>query len=968
MRERVGREAFLVVSVAFCVAIGFLCQGAVTVSVLSAEKEVAPGEFVTHVFSIINDEALPEVYELEFDPPDGWGILGALSSMDLDPGEEGTLFVTVTVPPGTLAGAYPITLHVRSTSTPSEERSASASTRVKPINAVEILLPASQSVVPGETLSYEVGLVNRGNAQDTFVFVASSAQQFPINLSSELVVLTPQERVTITVALQVPTDARPGRDVLTVTATSTLYHGVSDEETLFTTILPPPPQAVGGSLMEEMPVRLRLSIGQDVFTEDFTSSFTFSVSGGVLDGYFSSSLRLSPIFGPDPLEVGSFSVLYRRTPATYTIGDTSKRLTDLLSLSCRGGKVEIDAETYRFAFLGGGRDDELRAGGRLALGPTEANLGIAYLGRRGEASEQAVWSLSAACVPFEDWSMRVEGALGIEDEKTSQAFFAATKIDSPTYFLNVEVFSVGTYFPGSRRDQAGIALSQRLRHADFSFGASLSHDWDNVIGDPLAITTITDDLGVNLSTTPLEDGPTLTSTVEFTWERNTNLTITDEIDRLLSIAMNQTHGVFPYSFSAKVNDQIDHVTATAFRTLTFSEGVGLSIDDVDLFLRLTHEKRTDLTTGEMLSGGTDLSLRFSSSGSLHSATITFGNDEDDFDLSLSVRVEVLDNLDLQLTGKFGWDRADATDATFRWGTTFKWNFDLPIPFLVTKGRITGRVFVDEDGNGTFSGVDRGLDGVIVETGRTKVSTAADGTFRFPPFAPGEYLLDLSHLPLGAELPSPAHIVLHAGQTAQANLALIPVLIVSGTLFNDANKDGTFDSSEGGFSQVRIILTDPRGESNEAYTDLHGEFTFANVLPGSYTVTIDPATLPERFTFTTPETIAIEVTSENLRSILIGGYIKPKQVVITFQPPTADFIYTPENPRIGELVLFDGSDSFDFDGEVISYEWDFDGDGKTDATGVTAHTSFATAGSHAVTLTIADDTGNTDAITYTIDVK
>jgi hypothetical protein len=968
MRKRVGREAVLVVSVALFVAIGFFCQGAVTVSVLSVEKDVAPGEFVTHVFSIINNEALPEVYELEFDPPAGWGILGALSSIDLDPGEEGTLFITVTVPPGTLAGTYPLTLHVRSMSTPSEEGSASATTRVEPVNAVEILLPASQSVVPGETLSYEIGLVNRGNAQDTFEFIVSSAQQFPISLSSELVLLTPQERVTITVTFRVPMDARPGRDVLTVTATSTLYHGVSDEETLFTTILPPPPQAVGGSLMEELPVRLRLSIGQNVFTEAFTSSLTFSVSGGVLDGYFSSSLRLSPIFGPDPLEIGSFSILYRRTPATYTIGDTSKTFTDLLSLSCRGGKVEIDAETYQFAFLGGGRGDELRAGGRFVLGPTEANLGIAYLGRRSDVSEQAAWSLSAACVPLEDWSMRIEGALGLEDEKTSRAFFAATRIDTSTYFLNIEVFSVGTYFPGSRHDQAGIAFSQRLRHADFSFGASLSHDWDNVIGDPLAVTTITDDLGVNLSATPLEDGPTLTSTVEFTWKRNTDLTITDEIDRLLSVAMRQTYGVFPYSFSAKVNDQIDHVTTTAFRTLTFSEGVGLSIDDVDLFLTLTHEKRTDLMTGEMLFGGTDLSLRFSSRGSLHSATITLRNDEDDFDLSLSVNVEILDNLDLQLTGKFGWDRADATDTTFRWGTTFKWNFDLPIPFLVTKGRITGRVFVDEDGDGTFSEVDRGLGGVIVETGKIKVSTDADGTFRFPPFAPGEYSLDLSNLPLGAELTSPAHITLHAGQTARANLALVPVLIVSGTLFNDANKDGAFDNSEGGFSQVQIILTDPSGESSGAYTNLHGEFTFANVLPGSYTVSVDPTTLPERFTFTTPETIEIEVRSENLPSILIGGYIKPKQVVITFQPPTADFIYTPENPRVGELVLFDGSDSFDFDGEIISYEWDFDGDGKTDATGVTAHTSFAAVGPHDVTLTITDDTGNTDAITYTIDVK
>lgn len=968
MRGRRHRWKGTLLTTVLLIASGFLCQGAIEVSVLSSAKEVGPGEFVTHVFSVLNTGSAPDVLQLEFDAPANWGLLGAPSTLSLDPGEEETLFITVTVPPGMTAGSYTLTLLATSINDPTQQGSASATTRVTPINAVEILLPESQGIIPGTTISYQVTLVNRGNAQDTFEFAASSAQRFSVKLSKELINLAPQERETVTVTLQVPADATPGRDVLTFTATSTLYPGVSDEKTLFTTILPPPPQLVGGSLMEELPTRLRFSTGQDIFTGNVTSDLTFSVSGGVLDGYFSAYLRLSPIFGPDPLEVGSFSILYRRTPTTYTIGNTSKKLTDLLSLSCQGGKVEIDTESYRFAFLGGGGNDETRAGGRLVLGPTEANLGITYLGGKSEVEERSVWSLTAACVPLEDWSMRMEGALGIENGKTSRAFFFATKIDTPTYFLNGEAFSVGSFFPGSRRDQAGITISQRLRHADFSFGASLRHDWDNVIGDPLIPTTITDGLGINLFAIPLEDGPTITSTVEFSWTRNTDLMITDEIGRLLSVAMTQTYGDFPYTFSAKLNDQIDHITATAFRTITCSEGVGFSLDDADLFLKLTHEKRIDLTTGEFLSGGTDLSLRFRSSGSLHSATITLGNGEDDFDLSLSVLVKLLDNLNLTLNGTLGWDRADATSATFRFGAIFDWIFDLPVPFLVTKGRITGRVFVDEDGNGVFSDTDRGLSGVVVTTGQSKVSTGEDGTFRFPPFAPGEYSLNLSHLPLGAVLPAPATVALQAGQTARVDLALTPVLIVSGTLFNDDDKDGILDSGEGGFAQVRIILTDPLGRTNEAYTDLHGGFTFTNVLPGTYTVTVDPATLPERFTFTTPETVTIAVTSESSPSVHLGGYIKPKQVVITFQPPTADFIYTPENPKPGELILFDGSDSFDFDGEVVSYEWDFDGDGKTDATGITAHTSFATAGSYDVTLTITDDTGNTDAITYTIDVK
>ncbi|HDL85356.1 MAG TPA: PKD domain-containing protein, partial [Candidatus Acetothermia bacterium] len=77
---------------------------------------------------------------------------------------------------------------------------------------------------------------------------------------------------------------------------------------------------------------------------------------------------------------------------------------------------------------------------------------------------------------------------------------------------------------------------------------------------------------------------------------------------------------------------------------------------------------------------------------------------------------------------------------------------------------------------------------------------------------------------------------------------------------------------------------------------------------------------------------------------------------------------PEPPKVGETVTFDGSDSFDFDGQVVAYAWDFINDGKTDATGVTAKTSFAAAGSYDVTLTITDNDGNTDSITYTVDVK
>ncbi len=941
---------------------------AVKVSVLSSAKKVAPGEFATHVFSVTNDSASADTFNLSFSVPPGWGILGAPTTLSLDPGEEGTLFVTVTVPPGATAGEYSVALKATSQNDPTQSATGSASMTVTPVNELDVIMPDPQSVPPGKTVTYDVIVINRGNAQDTMDVEANSANGYPVSVSESTLNLAPQERATVTVTINVPTDARSGRDLLSFSVSSTLYAGVKKAETLFTTILPPPPQAVGGTLMQELPARLRLSFGQDVFTGDFNSNLTFSVSGGVLGGYFSSYLRFSSIFGNDPLDLGSFYISYRLNPSTYKIGDVSQKITDLLSVSGRGGSLLVDADYYRLALVAGGSGDETRAGGGLAVGPSVARLGIAHMERRSAASQQMVWSLTASAQPLDDWTMRMEGALGLKDSLSSRAFFFDTKIDTTPYYLSGQVFSVGSYFPGSRRDSAGLSLSQRLRQNNFSLSASISHHWDNLSQDPSVSTSIEDELGLNISASPLKDGPTINSTVEFTWTRDPDLTTENDVRRMMSVELGNSSGSFPYSFSGKLNDQIDRITDTSYRTLTFSEGIGLSVKDIDLFLKLTHTRNLDLNTGDVLSGGTTVNLRFRADSSLHSASISLGNDKDDFDISATISTELLDNLDLDLGARIGWDRADATPATFSWTMTFSWQFDLPLPFLVTKGRIVGHVFIDANGDGKMDEGDTPVGGAVVSTERSDVSTDADGLFRFPPLAPGAYTLDLSHLPLSARLAAKPTVTLDAGKTVKVDIPLTPVTIISGVLFNDEDKNGLKGDDEGGFAQVRMLLTDKSGNTLDTYTDVQGRFAFTDVLPGKYVVSVDPSSLPDRFVFTTDETVTIDVRAKTPPAVQLGGFIKPKEVVITFQPPTADFTFIPEHPKAGETITFDGSDSFDFDGKVVAYAWDFNNDGKADAKGVTAQTSFPVAGSYDVTLTITDNDGNTDAITYTVDVK
>ncbi len=941
----------------------------VEVSILSTSKEGSPGSFVTHVFGITNDSLNPETYSLEFTAPAGWGILGAPTSIALQPGEEGTLFVTATIPPGAVAGEYDLELAVSSQSDPLDRATASGIVIVTPMNEIELLAPIGAGIAPGDFITYEFVLVNRGNVQDSFALAATSSRGLTVTLSHTVADLAPQERLTFTVQLEAAIGVDPGRDVLTVIAESTFFDGVDADVIVFTSVLPPASDAVRGSVMEELPTRVRLSIDKNVLTGTFDSQLTLSTSGQILGGYFSSFLSLLDPFGPSEAEINSFSMLYRRQPTTFSIGNVSQRLTDLIRLSCTGGSLKVDAEYYDMSVIGGGSNDQTRFAGYLALGPDVANAGIGYMGIRDPVSiSQSMWTATAHAEPLEDWTLALEGSLGLDGQLTSRALFFNTTINSSGYFFSGSAFSVGTHFPGQRADSAGIEVSQRLRLSALSLSASLSHKWDNVIRDPLEPTRIQDDLGFNLTATPLEDGPTLASTINFSWDRYADLSQKSDLTTLLSVRMTETGGAFPYSLSGKVLERIDHVLGLHVRTTTYSEGVGLAVDEFYLFFQLTQGQSIDVVTDTQLSSSSDVSIRFRPETALHEASITFRNSRDDFDLYSSFSIHFTDDLDIVFDGSISWDRHDATEISFGWGITFNANMAIPLPFMVTKGRIEGRAFIDRDGDGHYGLNDEPASSIVIGTGQSEVSTNADGYFRFPPFYPGTYTISPDQLPLHAAADAPIPVTVIEGETIWVDIPLLPVTVISGDVFEDIDKDGVRDSDEGGFAQVRVILqSDVDGSISDAYTNLSGAFTTAGILPGTYSVSVDPNSLPNRFEFTTAEEATIVIGVQAPLPVSFGGFIREREVIITFQPPTADFLFEPEEPLAGMPISFDGNYSFDFDGIIVSHAWDFDGDGIIDSTDLIVQYTFQQPGTFDVALTVVDDTGNEDTIIYPVTV-
>jgi len=80
------------------------------------------------------------------------------------------------------------------------------------------------------------------------------------------------------------------------------------------------------------------------------------------------------------------------------------------------------------------------------------------------------------------------------------------------------------------------------------------------------------------------------------------------------------------------------------------------------------------------------------------------------------------------------------------------------------------------------------------------------------------------------------------------------------------------------------------------------------------------------------------------------------------PPVAD-ANGPYSGDVGEIITFDGSGSYDPDGTIVSWHWDF-GDTNTGSGETTTH-AYSSAGNYTVTLTVTDNDGGTGIDTASV---
>lgn len=923
----------------------------VTVGVLSPGRTASPGDVVVHAFEIHNAGEAPGEVALRVVVPEGWQHLGLPPTLSLAPGEEEAVFLTLIVPRDAAAGVHVVRLVA---AWPAGEAAAEGTVRVLAEAGAEIHPPRAGEGQPGGSVTYELALVNRGNVLDRFSVDASSAHGWPVRVEPREMNLRPGEEGTVRLVLSVPTGAEPGRDLLTLAVRSN--EGAEARAAWFTTVLPPGPEAIVGTVLSELEMRLGGRLGYDPISGRRLSLLTLSGGGEVLGGEVSLILSLSGPWGPAPYTPSRFSLGYDQGWAWAEVGEVGLDLSSLLlSLGAYGMSAGVTAASGCAALVTGWRGEEGRFGARGVWHGVGGELGVAVRETRGvdQVRAGALWVTGSV---LDGLAVHGETGLALVDPYLDVALLVGlTAVAGATLDLQADLYAVGPRFPSPRSDRAGISLSGQLKVDPVGIAFTTRWERDNVLDLALVPTMVYSDLTAAAGWSPPGRPVALFATVVF--RRNQGFgpgPAVDRRNRLLDLAATLDYSWLVFRVSGRWRWEEDRIVARSERIEEYGQRFTLALGQTKAALDL--RQTVAYSDGSFASVANWVSVEWRTPAGL---TLGFHHASDGG--SMGVEIPFAFSSATSITARLDVRWGSSGEARALYGEVgFEHGFVATPPFLPVKGWVEGTVFVDENENGRPDPGEPEVAGAVLAVDSNQVASGADGRFLFPPLAPGIYALRIDHLPPGVrprvELPLEIEVTL-AGRTA-VRIPCERLGEVSGVVYDDQDQSGTRDVGEGGLGRVRVVLERDGAMVAEGYTHSSGAFSFLDLPRGEYRVRVDAISLPERYELTTPEAVVVHLPSGASEEVLFGVWQRPRPVVVVYQPPVADFAWEPPGPRAGEPVAFDAGQSL---GEVVSYDWDFTGDGIFDAEGIRVGWTFPEPGVYLVTLVVTDDAGLTDEV-------
>ena len=945
-------------------------SGQIKVTPVTAEKEVPPDEFVSLVFSVANDSGVDRNVEYELNLPDGWTPMGQPASALIPSGEKESVFVTVQVPSTAKAGEYAVELEATYDSNTS---TGEASVTVKGVKGVELTAPDTRTTKRKTELSYEFTVTNTGNIADTFYLEARSGNGWVEEVSPEKVQLFPGSSKKIIVDLYVPEDAQPGRDPLTVGVVSARDDDIADERTVYTRVLPPSPRAVGGNLYAVLPASLEADFSHDVDTGNSSGTLNLTADGDIGYGNLYLDFGLSDIYTENTLSWNALD--FSEENFKVSTGDVGYSFSDLVWLYGRGISASFRLGKFDL-YLIDLTDGLTHSGGSLTYRGDEVFLAGTIANLELDESLALTESVLGIFNPTESTTLELEADYTPAAAREGGAFRAYGEFSSESWNMEGEAFYIGTGFAGNDRGDKGFRVSQNFSGEHYSEELYYSYLYEPPEGVQTESSVRRSRLAASLSLDLLGlEGSENSDDVErdFTFSGFAEFASAEDTGKnpVLDETVQRAKGSFSYLYenielflTGTGEIRTNRLAGESFSYSRIDQGIEYTLDGILLSAEITNSMTKNLTSNEVVSNSSLTNLRLETLDS-PSIELAVTRTEGTTSFSGEATVSAAENLELTVSGSAS---SGQEGFSFSGNMGFEYDFDMPLKFLVTKGRVEGYIFVDENGDGERNSDEEGVEGLVLTIEDTKVASGKDGYFKFPPLLPGTYELELQDVPQNLEstVELPREVKVARGRAESVGLPLNRLGEVRVEVYEDENQNGKRENRESGVGGLGVLLSGPGGERRRT-SDSTGEVTYQGLSPGEYTLTVDEDTIPPRTIITTEnKEVDLKLAGGQVELIEIGTYQEPREIIFG-QPPKADFLYAPLTPDPDTVVNFSGGLSVDPDGEITDYSWDFQSDGEVDREGKIVSYNFGAPGTYEVLLTVTDDEGNEASTSKRIEV-
>jgi len=859
---------------------------------ISFSKPVLPGNFVTSVFSLINNTELETTFTLKAEIPSGWSLLAKLTPLTLGPHKKENLFLTYYIPSRAQAGNYSLRVKVSSPLYPELTASAVALIEVAEVRKVKLKVPSGGSGRPGQIVHYFFRVINEGNVSDTFQVFAFSLYKWKVLLSTDLLELSPGGKKEVQLDLFIPEKVSIIRkDFLKIKVISLLAKEVSDEGIISTSLLPPLPQEIRGTLYEEIPARLILYSRGSLTKGDFISGVGLDAQGKIdKDRFLKLRANLSDI---NESKVSEFLFALQTKRWDLTLGDTSVNFTPLVGFSGRGIKLcltdipFLSSQTSFFAMDG----EKSFLGGNFIKEDLKTTVGLTTMQEKEGDSRKEISDLLINYQPTDKLTFSVEKAISDWNEKKDGAWRISSQWKDEKIFLKGEYLRAGTNYPGLKQNLEGPSLIYRhYLNDNISLGFNLSRFKDNVELDSTQPALVRDNVKLNFHHKSKKNLFYLPPyTLEIDWEKVKSEELfpsTNEEEKSLQFTFSDYLKFLSYFISGRIGKKCDYTIDSESELTEWKAGLGLRFNRFSSWLWHTESRKYDpVSRMEDSSSRQELKLSYQFMPGRLSTNLNLMQEQtlEENKTNISLEGSYKFNYNTQLSLKV--KRKESTLTGSEWCGYFnlhRW-FNLPFFLSKSKTRLEGFVFFDYNADSHFNKTEKGVPDLILSIGKIRVSTDSNGYYKFPPLKPGEYRLEIEGLPFGwsSKVPLPYSIKLARGKVQSVNIPLVKPSMVRGTVFEDRNRNGTREIEEEGISGVKLILTSEISPSRVAFTDSQGNFVFFALFPGEYKLKLDEATLPEYFESTTPKELSF--TLEQGREVLImwGAARKERKIIITF---------------------------------------------------------------------------------------